>query len=1001
MMLRFVPASLLVAGIVGSTVMAQPSLAASAAGAKPAPAGLPSAGQTTGGAQATGLTKTVDGVNAGFTLGGQVSLDPASRTPRQAYPKKATDALALPVHKKTGELTFTGRILVKLRDDLGARASKAAPAPRLMSIGGPAEAAALGDFEAVLNQFGGSAQAFITGHSDEAIRTLELKAEARSGRGQPDLASIMAITVQPGQELAAARALNDLDIVEFVSFERPLELHQVGCDPNNMQACNVQGGNCDPDGLNCNPDPQCVAVPLICEAGCKDVVCCELVTSIRPSCADADQPNGWDVFCAAYANLLCDGTIYDGGGSLPPNERYDPCFTDGAGNPNPDFELVVPIVSGSCLEERDTRGCNVAPCCFAVCSLDPVCCQVAWDAGCVQLALSTALENICGPGIDPGATPNFVSDVYTNPDFPGIGEPPLLANNRQAYLQAEPVLGDIAALPGAFNGNFVFLNSGFRGGGYDLAGLRALQQQFADLYQDGANPVFDGKGGKLGVIEFSAFVNHEDFTLDSNGDLLEQPKVILEPGQTPILIAGGANQPQHGTACLGMTVAAKNGFGVTGIAFRAQGYFFPTLSLEEGSRLPNAISSAGLTFNEGDVLNYSIGFPGAGPIITSEAIAALIQVVSDIGITNVMSAGNDSIAIDAAPFETGAIVVGACWPGQNLGIDPCTNSFWKYCRLSFSNFSDPEDNEGLAQVHLAAWGTAITTTGYGDLFTGANGTDPADPETNQLRKYTSTYGGTSGAGPMVAGLAAVLQGWARQLYGAPISPLQLRGVLAGNGRTPQCFPLGTIFGPDNPECNPQLGDDITPLIGTFPDAVECAFAILNGQFIGGNGTEVKIVYGSPVPSSPPSSFRIRANDQNYLKIITRFANAGKKVENLSYIAGGHTTDVQAFLETPADPKTLLGVSLNIDSRATKPFVLCGGFIYNFEDGRYDFTGITFLGPADSGAAFPVQQLYVNKYIGPDDLFLARVWTCGLGNTGAHQVWHDFISIDVAGATQAP
>jgi hypothetical protein len=220
MMLRFVPASLLVAGIVGSTVMAQPSLAASAAGAKPAPAGLPSAGQTTGGAQATGLTKTVDGVNAGFTLGGQVSLDPASRTPRQAYPKKATDALALPVHKKTGELTFTGRILVKLRDDLGARASKAAPAPRLMSIGGPAEAAALGDFEAVLNQFGGSAQAFITGHSDEAIRALELKAEARSGRGQPDLASIMAITVQPGQELAAARALNDLDIVEFVSFER-------------------------------------------------------------------------------------------------------------------------------------------------------------------------------------------------------------------------------------------------------------------------------------------------------------------------------------------------------------------------------------------------------------------------------------------------------------------------------------------------------------------------------------------------------------------------------------------------------------------------------------------------------------------------------------------------------------------------------------------------------------------------------------------------------------
>ncbi len=998
MMLRLVPASLLVAGFVGSTVLAHPTslLEGPDSGARSNPA------RTSGGAKATS-SSTVNGaklVTSKGTATPTIDVSPAARTPRHAYPKKATDSLALPINKRTGELSFTGRILVKLRDDLGARAPKAAPAPHIMSIGG----ADLGAFDAVLAQFGGSAQASITGHSDEALRALELKAEAHSGKPQPDLASMMTVTVQPGMELQAARALNDLDIVEFVDFERPLELHQiVGCVANNPLSCNVPGPNCDPDGFNCNPDPGCLGLPTpTCEAGCKDVVCCELVSSIRTSCPDSDQQAGWDIFCAAYANLLCDGTIYDGAGPLPPADRYDPCFSDGAGAANPIFALVVPLLSGSCFEVRDQHGCNIAPCCFSVCSLDPVCCTVGWDAGCVQMALSDTFANICGPGVDPGATPNYTSETVANPNFPGIGEPVLLTDNFQTYIKGEPVLGDFSALPPAFTGQFVFLNSGFRGGGFDLPALRLLQQQFSELYQDGLTPILDGKGTNLGIVEFSAFVNHEEFTTNTDGTPLAQPKVIPEPNQTIILIEGGANQPQHGTATLGECVAAKNGRGVTGIAFRAQGYFFPTLSVEEGSRLNNAITSAGITFHEGDVLNYSIGFGGAGPIIIDPTVAALIAVLSDVGITSCMSAGNDSIPIVAAPFETGAMVVGACWPGMNLGIDPCTNSFWRYCRLGFSNFSDPEDADGLAQVHLCAWGTAIATTGYGDLFTGANGTDPADPETNQLRKYTSVFNGTSGAAPMITGLAAVLQGWARQAYGAPISPLQLRGIMAGNGRTPdQCNPLGTVFGPDRPECNPQLGDDITPLIGTFPDALECGYSIMNGQFIGANGTEVKIVYGTAPATSPPSSFRIRAVDGNYLKIITKWADAGQKVEGLSYLATGHTTDVIAFLETPADEATLTSVALNVTSKATKPFVILGGFLYNWQDQRYDFTGVTFIGPAPVTSAFPVQQMYLSKYIGPGDLFEARVWTCGLGNTGPHQVWHDFISIQVIGSTQTP
>ncbi|MBL9149811.1 MAG: S8 family serine peptidase [Phycisphaerae bacterium] len=976
MLFRLLPASVLIATFTGSLIAEQTRAA-------DRPAGVAATGK---------VQEAVLSAGGKVTAAPKVDLDPRQRTARAPYPKVATDRLHLPIDRVRNEVSTTGRIIVKLRDDLGARAPRQAAADRISSFIGED----LSSFDAVLAEFGGTVQQWITNKSDETLRTIELRAEAQTGRGQPDFASFMVVNVAPNVLLQAGRALNNLDIVEFVEFERPLETHQDAnrtCDPGNQTICNAPSPNCPDPPTNCNPDPGCAME--ICESGCADVVCCQLVGDVVPYCDDPDQPQGWDLLCAAYANLLCDQTIYDNFGSLPPDQRYDPCFTDGTGAPNPIFLGISSAISGGCFEAHDSRGCDLPACCFAVCGVDPTCCTVVWDASCVALTTSPALEAACTADADPGPTPIFSSDIIENP-LAGPGEPPFVTTNWQAYTQVWPVISDFTDFPPTgLDPAQVYWQSGWRGGGFDLEGIRALQQQFATIYQGDIQPNLNGRTVRVGIVEFSAFWNHEDFRLDENGDPLPIPGVILESGQTPILINGGANDPEHGTATLGITVARDNGFGVTGIAHEAQGYFFPTLSVEEGSRLPNAILSAMEIFEPGDVLNFSIGFPGAGPIVTSEAVAALILSATDLGISCIMSAGNDSIPIEPAPFETNAVIVGACFPGGNGPLFGCAfPGVYHYCRLGFSNYTG-DDDEGLGTVHLSGWGTSVMTTGYADFFKGENPPLVNPLEEDHLRTYTNQFNGTSAAAPVVAGLAAVLQGWAKQIYGTAITPAQLRGVLSGNGNGDQCWPLDPITlgpGPDMPDCN----DDVFRRIGTFPDALACAFAIMTGQFVDGNATTVKILYGNPVGNA--STFQIRNADGNYMKIQTKYAAAGTTVQQLAYMGGGPTTDVMASLQTNAVPGQLTGVALTEQGRATASNVLLGGFLWNNIDGRWDFIGVGFLTPGGGGATLGINPLLADRYVNSSGGVTGRIWTVGLGATPPHQVWHDLIQITAIGPT---
>ena len=92
--------------------------------------------------------------------------------------------------------------------------------------------------------------------------------------------------------------------------------------------------------------------------GCDDPTCCGTVCSVDPFCCDVV----WDQTCANVANDLCN------------------CM--GCGAPG----------AGDCCIANGTPACDDFDCCDFVCSIDPFCCDVVWDAQCASLAAQVCVN---------------------------------------------------------------------------------------------------------------------------------------------------------------------------------------------------------------------------------------------------------------------------------------------------------------------------------------------------------------------------------------------------------------------------------------------------------------------------------------------------------------------------------------------------------------------------------------------------------------------------------
>jgi hypothetical protein len=274
----------------------------------------------------------------------------------------------------------------------------------------------------------------------------------------------------------------------------------------------------------------------------------------------------------------------------------------------------------------------------------------------------------------------------------------------------------------------------------------------------------DGNGIGFVDAEQGWTLNHED---------------LVAAGIT--IISGVSNAYQgHGTAVLGEVVASDNTIGGIGIAPRAKARTVSEWRTASVFNRAAAILSAGQNMIAGDVLllESQTSFNGVslGPSEIEPAVFDAIRKVVDDGIIVVEAGGNGSNDLDSyrdtagkavldrssADFkDSGAIMVGAA------------SSTVPHSRLGFSNHG--------SRIDCYGWGENIDTTGDG--WQGTSTTI-----------YTTSFGGTSGASPIVTGSALLLQSWRKANNHPVYSPDYLRGILTSNINTPSANPATDRIG---------------------------------------------------------------------------------------------------------------------------------------------------------------------------------------------------------------
>ena len=211
----------------------------------------------------------------------------------------------------------------------------------------------------------------------------------------------------------------------------------------------------------------------------------------------------------------------------------------------------------------------------------------------------------------------------------------------------------------------------------------------------------------------------------------------------------------HGSACVGILTADRNAYGTRGMASQAS---LILASFEDGGA--NAISLATAAMNPGDVMTSSWAWGVNGfhaPLDFFQAEWDAVNIATLSGIAYHYGAGNTDSSLDDTSIYGNVYLPGA--PDNGGTIVGATNS-GDNDKIWFSNFG--------TRVDCSAWGEDLSTIGYGDRFL---------PGGDFQQSYTSSFGGTSGAGPTTAAVAASLSNAVRVQNGVQLTAAEIRDAM--------------------------------------------------------------------------------------------------------------------------------------------------------------------------------------------------------------------------------
>lgn len=396
---------------------------------------------------------------------------------------------------------------------------------------------------------------------------------------------------------------------------------------------------------------------------------------------------------------------------------------------------------------------------------------------------------------------------------------------------------------------------------------RSVNQGYLDAAPGGINaryawtfPGGDGAGAAFVDLEQGWTLGHDD---------------LMAAG---ITLISGVNNAWfgHGTSVLGEIRAVDNNTGCVGISPNSTGRVVSQFRTATNYNTADAILSAIAVMNFGDVLLLEAqttiaGATGYMPVEVEAATFDVLRIAYALGIIVVEAGANGSSNLDtyshpvlgqilnrsSANFrDSGAIMVGAA------------SSAAPHTRLGFSSFG--------SRIDCYGWGENINTTGNG-------GTG------NLTNSYTSSFGGTSGASPIITGAVLLVQSLMQERFGFKLGPKEMRALLSNpitgtSSSNPAVDKIGVLpnlrsiidtvlsIGPDVlvRDYVGDTGDSHTGAASASPDIIVVPTVVADPQasFGQGSGTENRDDLG----------FKVEMGQDNYVYVRVQNRGGAEAIE---------------------------------------------------------------------------------------------------------------------------